>query len=203
MKRIILIAIVSICFLGSGIYLCSYLKIQNVFDEMYYGYYAISPFCITRASYDNFGLQDIPNSMRNMVDGEIIEYLESDLLNNGETLSFEWMLGEKQLKFMYISPSKNKKFNYVFNIIYSLKDHVLIYLPLRISSNNDTPVEDINSFLIADGVTRTSIEEFLQINFLKKLTTRWTSVNKQKSRFTSDNIGNIDLKNYLWYDFKK
>ena len=71
--------------------------------------------------------------MRNLVENEIIEYLETDLLNDGDFLSFEWILNEKKLKFMYISTSKADGFHFVFDIIYSQRTKTLTYLPTKSS----------------------------------------------------------------------
>ncbi|MFR5795151.1 MAG: hypothetical protein ACLUI3_06020 [Christensenellales bacterium] len=133
-----------------------------------------------------------------MVDNEIIEYLQTDLLNDGELLSFEWLLDVKKLKFMYICPSVNGNFNYVFDIVYTPKDKTLCYFPLRISSNNDLPYDNIDLFLNSHDTTRASIEKLLSENFFDKIVMRWLEVNGQRSHFSFNNIGEIYIENHLW-----
>lgn len=198
MRRGFIITIAIILILVVGMYFVAYMQIQNIFDEMYYGHDAITFLRPTNASYDNFGLQDIPNSLRNMVDNEIIEYLQTDLLNDGELLSFEWLLDVKKLKFMYICPSVNGNFNYVFDIVYTPKDKTLCYFPLRISSNNDLPYDNIDLFLNSHDTTRASIEKLLSENFFDKIVMRWLEVNGQRSHFSFNNIGEIYIENHLW-----
>lgn len=201
MKRRAIITLAIVLVLAVGVYVAVCIQIQNVFDEMYYGHDAVDSLLLTSASYDNFGLQDIPSSLRNMVDNEIIEYLETDLLNAGEFLSFEWILDEKQLKFMYICPSTNGDFNYVFDIVYSLRDKTLRYFPLHISSNNNLPYDNIDLFLNSQDTTRTSIEKLLSENFFNKMVMRWLKVNGRRSRFSFEDIGEIYIENHLWDDF--
>lgn len=196
MKRIFVI-IILILFLGSSILLYTHLQIQNIFDELYYGHQDISLLRMTNASYNHFGLLDIPNSMRNLVENEIIEYLETDLLNDGDFLSFEWILNEKKLKFMYISTSKADGFHFVFDIIYSQRTKTLTYLPIRILTNDNLPY-DKDLFLKVQGITQASIEEFLKHNFFDNIVTRWIEVNEGKSRFSLHDIGTINVEINLW-----
>lgn len=203
MKKCFIITIPIIFILAIGIHLTAYIQIQNVLDEMYYGHEATNSFRFVSASYDDFGLQDIPNSLRTMVDNEIIEYLETSLLNDGEFLSFEWMLDEKQLKFMYICPSINSGFHYVFDIVYFIKDKTLRYFPIQISSKDDLPYDNVDLFLSSQGTTRASIEKLLSENFFNKIVARWLEVNGRRSYFSFDNIGKIDIENHLWDDFNK
>ena len=206
MRRGFIITIAIILILVVGMYFVAYMQIQNIFDEMYYGHDAITFLRPTSASYDNFGLQDIPNSLRNMVDNEIIEYLQTDLLNDGELLSFEWLLDVKKLKFMYICPSVNGNFNYVFDIVYTPKDKTLCYFPLRISSNNDLPYDNIDLFLNSHDTTRASIEKLLSENILRN--EKYVGDLLQKKYVTKDYLTHhkvinesedkIYIENHLW-----
>lgn len=200
LKKMLIIVLILV--LSIGMFNCvPKFVVKNIFDEMYYGHDAVASLRLTSASYDNFGLQDIPSSLRNMVDNEIIEYLETDLLNAGGFLSFEWILDEKQLKFMYLCPSKNGDFNYVFDIVYSLGDKTLRYFPLSVSSNSDLPYDNIDLILNSQGTTRASIEKLLSENFFNKMVMRWLEVNGRRSRFSFEDIGEIYIENHLWDDF--
>lgn len=64
MRRGFIITIAIILILVVGMYFVAYMQIQNIFDEMYYGHDAITFLRPTSASYDNFGLQDTPNSLQ-------------------------------------------------------------------------------------------------------------------------------------------
>jgi len=196
MKRLILI--ITAVLLVFGLYYD--VQIQNVFDEMYYGHSDVSMFKITSASYQNFGLQDIPHSVRYMVDDVVIEYMETDLWGAGEHLNFKWFLKEGRLDFFYLYPSPKEGVRYVVDMTYSPKDHTLRYLPLRISSNDDQPYESVDSFLASEGIDRASVEKLLSENFFNRLINRWLEVNGTRSRFTVDDIGKINIENHLWDD---
>lgn len=191
MKRFLIIVIVVI--LALGVHSC--VAVRNVYDEMYYGHSDVGPFWLTWASYNRFGVLDIPNSLRYMLDNEIIEYAERNLFNDGEDLIFEWMPKEKQLKFSYTYSSDTM--DYVFDVAYSTRDHTLRYMQLRVFSGKDLLYDNAESFLREEKIERASIEEVLS-DFFTRLINRWLEVNGARSRFTIDNIGEVTIENHLW-----
>ena len=86
----------------------------------------------------------------------------------------------------------------VFDIVYTPKDKTLCYFPLRISSNNDLPYDNIDLFLNSHDTTRASIEKLLSENFFDKIVMRWLEVNGRRSHFSFNNIGEIYIENHLW-----
>ena len=199
MKRKLLIGLCILVALVVGWLIMYHGTIQNVFDEMYYGHDDIFPYVLHPATYQRFGLIDIHNMTRYMLDDAILEYADNPLVDKGTTISLIWETKPKILEFQYVAPFGNNEYQIVFDVGYDTRGNILTIHPVRFTKmedGNPIPIE-YHSPPQDDPLTKTDIEQIFRDKFLERLTNRWFEVNGKQSRFGPEDYGEITIENHL------
>lgn len=201
MKRKLLIGLCILVVLAVGWLIMYHCTIQNVFDEMYYGHDGIFPYVLHPATYRQFGLRNIPDSMRYMLDDAIQEYAADGLMKkaDGDVISMIWYTNQKTLALKHHTPIGNDEYYVKFDVEYGAKSNTLTIHPVRFTKiENHTPVPvDYQSLLHDYSHTKTDIEQIFYDGFLELLTNRWFEVNGTRSRFSPEDFGEITIENHL------
>ena len=170
-------------------YCYSFFSIQNVFDEMYYGHDGIFLSFLYPAKYSGFGLIDIHNSIRYMIDDSILEYADKTLVNKGDSISIIWVKNEKKLELHYITSIDDGGCDIVYDVDYYTNDNTLVIHPVRFSKDGHIVTQDFRLVLNELLLTKDDIERIFRDEFIVRLTDRWFAVNKGQSRFSKNDYG--------------
>lgn len=195
-KRLLVCLVAMIIMFASRQFLLSR-NLQNVFDEMYYGHDGIFLSFLYPAKYSGFGLSDIHNSIRYMIDDSILEYADKTLVNKGDSISIIWVKNEKKLELSYITSIDDGGCDIVYDVDYYTNDNTLVIHPVRFSKDGHIVTQDFRLVLNELLLTKDDIERIFRDEFIVRLTDRWFAVNKGQSRFSKNDYGYIYIDNRL------
>lgn len=213
MKRKLLIGLCILVALAVGWLIMYHGTIQNVFDEMYYGYRSIFPSFLYPVNYNGFGFSRISPVERDMFAERdaFVEHSSKWLTDEGEVLRFLWFYKQKTIRYAYVTLiSKEPPFgqsstpaatpdSYLITMIatYHVKENKLVFEPLRLSSNGESETHNFSSVLARYSLTKADVEQLINTGFLERITNRWFEINEGKTRFSPEDLGEITIENHL------
>lgn len=105
MKRKLLIGLCILVVMAAGWPIMYHGTIQNVFDEMYYGYRSIFPSFLYPVNYNGFGFSRISPVERDMFAERdaFVEHSNKWLTDEGEVLRFLWFYKQKTIRYAYVT----------------------------------------------------------------------------------------------------
>jgi hypothetical protein len=183
------------------------IRVQNVFDEMYYALSETSTLPLTLADYSDFSY--VSSNNREIIDefGRFHVYYDQSF----EDTAYILLLGDinekkisvcVQLAFDdYESTSGKSGYCIWLNYEYDVSNKTLFGLPLSVQESEYThregsfkmTREDARSFLDEHDIDIAKIEEWNQHYLHEKVLSDWFRYNGWQSRFSLNNLGNVKI----------
>lgn len=204
-KKVIisLVVVVMIILFGVGYYK-EFIKVQNVFDQMYY--------TRVRDSYDWFGgnrgtLFDNMKQLENTIkDEELLdtkigffgEEYKQEYLDENHSISITFYREEREVHFYYriIFPEESEKIDMQYT--YHLNSRNLVKEPLIIKKwqigDNYEPITnetEINDFLSRHNLTVKDLDKLQEWFLYDKILVDFFDANEGSTRFTIDDMGKV------------
>lgn len=178
-------------------------NVQNVFDEMYYGHEDVSDFYfLYPATYRGYGLRNIPDMTRYLLDGIVLEYLSDSQIDNGEVLGIKWKLNEQKITYGYKAPlPRSESYRISFIAEYNVQENRLVISPVLFLKDKVDVTHELPSILKQYSLSGEDIEQLFNKGFMERITNRWFEVNKGQSRFNKDDFGELTVENHMFDDF--
>jgi hypothetical protein len=183
------------------------IKVQNVFDEMYYAMPETRSFPLTSTYYTNSSRVRYIN--RESIDEFgwfIVQYDESFLEN-----AYIQLLGNILRKELYIRIGLNFEdyletegrsgYRIWIEYKYDVSSKILVAAPLEVYSSEYSISErasrmnrtSARNFLIENGIDKEQIEEWNQHYLYDKVLADWFQYNRGKTKFSSSTLGNAKI----------
>ena len=200
MKRKIIITIIGVAILAA--FIINYMlnpKIQNIFDEIYYGEESIFHIPYGSSSFSNIpGIQDRPRR-DDKIDGSVFEnYTDNVTIDKlSWSIRFSFNFPEKIFSIYFRSDLQEEK---SINIVYDyFKDkHLLVekvYVSQSISKydrKHSKKVDIIEKYLYESGVPVESIRKVADQLLYDKVIEDWTTYTN--SAFSKENMGKVTIE---------
>lgn len=200
-RKIILGTILVVAMLLSGfLYYRNFIRVKNVFDQMYY--------TMVQNHFDWWGgnrttlfgnmeqLVSRDPEVSHIEEGFFIEMYKNEYLEKNQSISIDFIKKDRKIVFSfgYEFPETDERMWLTYS--YDIKSKRLLKEPVTIVSEQyedaehfNTNEDDINDFLSRHSLTRTEMDELHEWFLYDRILADWFDANGNKTRFSLENLG--------------
>ncbi|MBM7688491.1 hypothetical protein BCR24_06865 [Enterococcus ureilyticus] len=175
-----------------------YLKIKNVFDEIYSGEYDDLGYVLNPKGFPKMKQierWDRKAADTNNVAGPIIESYKKEFLGNGESLSISFMFSKKKYYIEYtekISPEVSIYFTFTYFFNDKVIKENFSFLDNTKENHTITNYSEINKYLSEYNISKRELKKKAYDILYDRVIKDWT--NTYPSRFSVKDIGEVDIE---------